>query len=87
MISSSITIRNKQKKTFDSAHCTRNFRPTKVIPSSAIFANELSASSLIANETYPTPLDTPDPGSVTTNADRTGAMSEKRVWRSVEVAV
>lgn len=42
---------------------------------------------MIANETYPTPLDTPEPGSVTTKADRTGAISEKSVWRSTEVAV
>ena len=73
--------------TFLSAHCTLNFLPTSATPSVATFSNTLSASSLSANETYPTPLDTPVPCSVTTNAARTGARSEKSVCRSVEVAV
>ena len=41
----------------------------------------------MAKETYPTPFDAPEPGSRTTNADRTGARSENSVLRSVDVAV
>ena len=40
---------------------------------------------MIANETYPTPFETPF--SKTTNAERTGAKSENNVCRSVDVAV
>jgi hypothetical protein len=73
--------------TLVSAHCTLNFLLSSTIPSFDIVSNALSASSLIAKETYPTPFDTPVPCSRTTNADLTGAMSENNVCKSVEVAV
>ena len=74
-------------RTFESAHCARNCLPSSDRPSCAILSKASCASSLIAKETYPTPFDTPEPGSRTTNADRTGARSEKSVLRSVDVAV
>lgn len=55
------------------------------MPSFSIVSIVDAASTLIANETYPTPFETPF--SNTTNAVRTGAKSEKSVWRSVDVAV
>ena len=73
--------------TLISAHCTLNFLLSNTIPSFDIVSNALSASSLIAKETYPTPFDTPVPCSRTTKADLTGAMSENNVCKSVEVAV
>ncbi len=70
--------------TFFSAHCTRKFLPFNEIPSVPIVSIAFEASSLSANETYPTPFDTF--ASSTTNADLTGARSEKRVCKSVDVA-
>lgn len=71
--------------TFCWAQFTRSFRPSNTTPSFSIASIEVAASPLIAKETYPTPFDTPF--SRTTNAERTGAKSEKRVCISVEVAV
>lgn len=73
--------------TLESAHCALNCLPSMVKPSSAILSQASCASSRIAKETYPTPFDVPVPGSRTTNADRTGAKSEKSVFKSVDVAV
>jgi hypothetical protein len=60
----------KQKKPtiFLSAHLTLNFLPLISIPSLETVSKAVCASSLIENETYPKPLDSPDPGLDTTNA-------------------
>ena len=73
--------------TLRSAQSTRSFLPFRVMPSFRILLYADSASSFIEKETYPTPFETPVPCSVITKAERTGAISEKRVWRSTEVAV
>lgn len=75
------------KQTLFSAHCTRNFLPTRSIPFFEMFSNALSASSFKAKATYPTPLERPVPCSVTTKADLTGAISENKVCKSTEVVV
>ena len=75
------------EQTLFSAHCTRNFLPTRLIPFVDMFWNALSASSFKAKATYPTPLDRPVPCSVTTKADLTGAISENKVCKSIEVVV
>ena len=67
-----------------SAHWILSVLPLSCNPSFSIVSIAIFASSLIANDTYPTPFDTLL--LKTTKADRTGARSEKRVWRSVDVA-
>ena len=57
------------------------------MPSLEILSYAAWASSFIEKDTYPTPLEEPDAGSVTTKAVLTGPKSEKRVLRSVDVAV
>jgi hypothetical protein len=71
--------------TLRSAHCILKTRPSTSSGVSFFIAS--SASSLIAKDTYATPLLTFVSLSSTTNADLTGAMSEKSVWISVDVAV
>ncbi len=71
-------------RTFCPAHETRSVRPLRIaFPSCKHF----SASSLIAKVTYPTPFETLVSLSSTTNAVLIGAISEKSVCRSVDVAV
>jgi hypothetical protein len=77
-------LSNVNVRTFCPAHETRSVRPLSItFPSCTHFP----ASSLIAKVTYPTPFEILVSLSSTTNAVLMGAISEKSVCRSMEVAV